>query len=336
MKILFFIDTPYDYQFNFFNDLKKKNDICVIYQNKYSNNHKIKIKKRNWVYFLKGNKKLFINNILKKFNPKLIIIGGYKLNIKNIYINKNKIKKFYWLEKVNEKNIVKNILRYLYLKIKLRSADGVFAIGKYATKFYKKFNENVYNIPYSISLTKKIKKYKTANFLFVGQIIKRKGIQNLLNCIKNINTKYCKFTFVGSGPLVKNIKKIIKLKKNVFYYNFKNKDELEKIYKRSNILILPSLYDGWGVVIIEAMSRAMAIISNNNVGASNEYIKHNLNGRLFDKNISLETQINFYINNTHKIKKHGEKNRIIFEKELCNSKNLVKKVNLIFDKLKFN
>ena len=84
------------------------------------------------------------------------------------------------------------------------------------------------------------------------------------------------------------------------------------------------------------MSRAMAIISNNNVGASNEYIKHNLNGRLFDKNISLETQINFYINNTHKIKKHGEKNRIIFEKELCNSKNLVKKVNLIFDKLKFN
>jgi glycosyltransferase involved in cell wall biosynthesis len=333
MKVLFIIDSPTNYQFDFFKDLKKKNDICVIYLNKYSKNHKLKIKKQNWVFFLKSKKKLFIDKILKKFNPKLIIIGGYKLNIKSSYINKKKIKKFYWLERVNETNKIKNILRYLHLKIKLRTADGIFAVGKYATKFYEKFNTNVYNVPYSISLEKRIKNYKTPNFLFVGQIIKRKGILSLLNCIANINAKECKFIFVGTGPLVKNIKKIMKLKKNIFYYNFKNKDELNKIYKKSNILILPSIYDGWGVVIIEAMSRAMAVISNNNVGAANEYIKHNINGRIFDIDNNLENQINFYINNIKKIKLHGERNRIIFEKNLCNSKNLVKKVNLIFNKL---
>jgi glycosyltransferase involved in cell wall biosynthesis len=333
MKILFFIDSPSNYQLNFFEDLKKKHDIFVIYKNKYSNNHKLKIKKEKWILFLKNKKILFIDKILKKFNPKLIIIGGYKLNIKSSYINKNKIKKFYWLERVNEGNKIKNIIRYLYLKIKLRSVDGIFAIGQYATKFYKKFNSNVYNIPYSISLEKKIQNYKIPNFLFVGQIIKRKGILSLLNCIKNINVKECKFTFVGTGPLVKKIKEIMKLKKNIFYYNFKNKDELNKIYKKSNILILPSIYDGWGVVIIEAMSRAMAVISNNNVGASNEYIKHNINGRIFDIVNNLENQINFYINNIKKIKLHGERNRIIFEKNLCNSKNLVKKVSLIFNKL---
>jgi hypothetical protein len=107
MKILFFIDSPSNYQLNFFEDLKKKHDIFVIYKNKYSNNHKLKIKKEKWILFLKNKKILFIDKILKKFNPKLIIIGGYKLNIKSSYINKNKIKKFYWLERVNEKNKIK-------------------------------------------------------------------------------------------------------------------------------------------------------------------------------------------------------------------------------------
>jgi glycosyltransferase involved in cell wall biosynthesis len=333
MKVLFFIDSPTNYQFNFFESLKKKHDIRVIYQNKYSPNHKLIIKKKKWAFFLDNNKNLLVDNILKKFNPKLVIIGGYKLDIKSRYIIKNKIKKFYWLERVNEDNKIKNIIRYLYLKNKLKTADGIFAIGRYATNFYKKFNSNVYNVPYSINLETKTKNYKTPNFLFVGQIIKRKGILSLLNCIANINAKESKFIFVGTGPLVKNIKKIMKLKKNIFYYNFKNKDELNKIYKKSNILILPSIYDGWGVVIIEAMSRAMAVISNNSVGASNEYIKHNINGRIFDIDNNLENQINFYINNIKKIKLHGERNRIIFEKNLCNSKNLVKKVNLIFNKL---
>jgi glycosyltransferase involved in cell wall biosynthesis len=333
MKVLFYINSPSNYQFDFFEELKKKHDIFVIYQNKYSDNFKPKIKKKDWVLFLNNNKNLLVDKILKKFNPKLVIIGGYKLDIKSRYIIKDKIKKFYWLERVNEDNKIKNIIRYLYLKNKLKKIDGIFAIGRYATNFYKKFNSNVYNVPYSINLEKKTKNYKTPNFLFVGQMINRKGIHSLLDSITKTNANECTFTFVGTGSLVKNIKKIMKLKKNVFYYNFKNKNKLNKIYNKCNILILPSIYDGWGVVIIEAMSRAMAVISNNNVGAANEYIKHNINGRIFDIDNNLENQINFYINNIKKIKLHGERNRIIFEKNLCNSENLVKKVNLVFNKL---
>ena len=333
MKILFFINSPSNYQLDFFEELKKKHDVCVIYLNKYSTNHTLRIKKKEWIFFLNKKKNLLVDKILKKFNPKLIIIGGYKLNIKSSYINKNKIKKLYWLERVNEGNKIKNIIRYLYLKNKLKTADGIFAIGRYARNFYKKFNSNVYNIPYSIGLEKKIKNYKTPNFLFVGQMINRKGIPSLLNCITKINANECKFTFVGTGPLVKNIKKIMKLKKNVYYHNFKNKNELNKIYIKNNILILPSIYDGWGVVIIEAMSRGMAVISNNNVGASNEYIKHNINGRIFDVDNNLENQINFYVNNIKKIKIHGERNRIIFKSNFCYSKNLVKKFNIILNKI---
>ena len=134
MKILFFIDSPSNYQLNFFEDLKKKHDIFVIYKNKYSNNHKLKIKKEKWILFLKNKKILFIDKILKKFNPKLIIIGGYKLNIKSSYINKNKIKKFYWLERVNEGNKIKNIIVNIRLMINYLT---IFTIKFYFSSYWK-------------------------------------------------------------------------------------------------------------------------------------------------------------------------------------------------------
>jgi glycosyltransferase involved in cell wall biosynthesis len=338
LKIVFLINSYTHYNNDLFISLKKIYDIKVllISSNEKLTKYKYFDKK---IYLVLKKIKIEFTSLLTKLKPDIVIIGGYKISYTDFvikYVKSQNIKYFFWLEKINFNFILKEFFFNIMYKDKLKKVDGIFAVGKYATKFYKKFNTNVYNIPYSISLEKRIKNYKNPNFLFVGQIIKRKGIQNLLNCIKNINTAFCKFTFVGSGPLVKNIKKIIKLKKNVFYYNFKNKDELNKIYEKCNILILPSAYDGWGVVIIEAMARAMSVISNNNVGASNEYIKHNLNGRISDKKNNLENQIKFYINNKDKIKIHGKKNRIIFEKNLCHSKNLVKKVNLIFSKLKIN
>ena len=296
MRILFYINSPATYQFNFFDNLKKKNEVFVLYKNNFSQNHKLKFKKKKWMFFLKGNEKLFIKKILKKINPNIIIIGGYKLNVSDIYLKKKNTKKFFWLERVNDKNIIKNLIRNLYIKINLKKADGIFAIGKEASKFYKSFNSNVYNLPYSINIQKKIKNYQVPKFLFVGQMVERKGVKEILDILKKLNTQDCKFTFVGEGPLSKDVIKLSRQNKNIKYFKFKNELELNKIYMQNNILILPSRYDGWGVVIIEAMARGMALISSDKVGASKEYIKHNYNGRIFNlKKNNLENQINYYI-----------------------------------------
>ena len=327
MRILFYISSPATYQFNFFHNLKKKNEVFVLYKNNFSQNHKLKFKKKKWMFFLKGNEKLFIKKILKKINPNIIIIGGYKLNVSDIYLKKKNTKKFFWLERVNDKNIIKNLIRNLYIKINLKKADGIFAIGKEASKFYKSFNSNVYNLPYSINIQKKIKNYQVPKFLFVGQMVERKGVKEILDTLKKLNTQDCKFTFVGEGPLSKDVIKLSRQNKNIKYFKFKNELELNKIYMQNNILILPSRYDGWGVVVIEAMARGMALITSDKVGASKEYIKHNYNGRIFNlKMNNLENQINYYIKNTSKIKLFGFRNINIFKNNLCNSKKASNKI----------
>ena len=165
-------------------------------------------------------------------------------------------------------------------------------------------------------------------------MIERKGIREILKIIKKNNFMNCEFTFVGEGPMSKKIKYIQNRRGNIRYLNFKNQKNLNKIYMQNNILILPSKYDGWGVVIIEAMSRGMALISSDNVGASKEYLKHNFNGRIFNwKNKNLEKQIKFFVHNPKKIKIFGERNIKIFKSNLCNSINVVKKCNKILNKL---
>lgn len=328
MKIIFYIHSPTSYQIDFFNELRKFYDVFVIYKHQYSQNYKFEFKKKKWMFFPSYNKSNLIKEYIRKIKPNIVIIGGYKMDLQ---IKDKNIKKFFWLERLDSnRNKLKIFLRKILIKSKLKTADGIFAIGKQAQKFYKSYNKRVYNIPYSIKQHKKINKYKKPKFLFVGQLIKRKGLENLIHTIKNIDTSDCSFTFVGEGSLKKEILNLSKIKKNVFYLKFQNKDNLEKIYNKNNILILPSIYDGWGVVIIEAMSRGMALISNSNVGAANEYIKHNFNGRLIKKtNNSLKDQITFFQKNKKKISIFGDRNIKLFQSNLCNVINLVAKVKKI-------
>ena len=77
-------------------------------------------------------------------------------------------------------------------------------------------------------------------------MIERKGVKEILDTLKKLNTQDCKFTFVGEGPLSKDVIRLSRQNKNIKYFKFKNELELNKIYMQNNILILPSRYDGWG------------------------------------------------------------------------------------------
>ena len=67
------------------------------------------------------------------------------------------------------------------------------------------------------------------------------------------------------------------------------------------------------------MSRGLVILSNQNVGAFNEYVKHGINGRKIEYSTkSIVDEINFFSNYKYKIREYGISNRKIFDKNLCN------------------
>ena len=111
----------------------------------------------------------------------------------------------------------------------------------------------------------------TVRVLFVGRNERRKGIYELNRAIKllNIKNKDLEFHFLGNIPQEDKIRteRIKIVYHGVVTEGFKK----QKIYDSCDILICPSFSEGMPNVILEAMSRGLAIIATD-VGAISEMV----------------------------------------------------------------
>ena len=114
---------------------------------------------------------------------------------------------------------------------------------------------------------KKINKNKEFNILFVGNVTLQKGIFYLLDAFTNINFVNKKLTIIGPiDTLLK--KKILKYKSSKI--TFIKKVEHQKLidfYSNSDVFVLPSIQDGFGMVITEALACGCPVIATENTGA---------------------------------------------------------------------
>jgi len=101
------------------------------------------------------------------------------------------------------------------------------------------------------------KSYKDRILLFVGRDFKRKGGEDLLQAFKIIKEKFkdAKLIIVGCRPKVKidRVEVVGKL----------NPDQLEKYYEKAQVFVMPSLFEPWGNVWIEAMTYQLPCIGTN-------------------------------------------------------------------------
>jgi glycosyltransferase involved in cell wall biosynthesis len=147
------------------------------------------------------------------------------------------------------------------------------------------------------------KKDSKIEFIFIGQLINRKGLDYLLNAFSKLNNKEWVLRIVGSGEKKDDYKAMVdRLGINdqvIFEGVLPNKNVFEYL-KKSDYLILPSRYDGWGAVVNEALTVGTPCIVSSNCGSC-DLIQSELQGRVFRSgSISKLGQIlNNIIKNNH-------------------------------------
>ena len=127
----------------------------------------------------------------------------------------------------------------------------------------------------------KIKSFETIDILFVGRITKYKGLHVLLNALKHLRkNKQVILHVVGEGSELKNCMKISP--KNVIFYGFVSEEKLAELYKKANIVVVPSIwYEVFGIVILESFKYGTPVIGSN-IGGIPELIEDGYNGYLFE------------------------------------------------------
>lgn len=120
--------------------------------------------------------------------------------------------------------------------------------------------------------------------LFVGQLIKRKGVIILHKAIKRISKNISPTVlWIGDGPYKEVIKKDIgKSKSNKhFFYTARSPEELSIFYSISDLFVLPSYEEVWGLVVNESLASELPVVVSDRVGSSVDLVKDGLNGFIF-------------------------------------------------------
>ncbi len=89
--------------------------------------------------------------------------------------------------------------------------------------------------------------------------------------------------FVGDGYLRDKMEKYINDNnlENVFIMGFRNQSELPGFYAMSDVFVLPSKLEPWGLVVNEAMCFGLPVIVSDQVGASGDLVVDDENGYIF-------------------------------------------------------
>jgi glycosyltransferase involved in cell wall biosynthesis len=120
-------------------------------------------------------------------------------------------------------------------------------------------------------------------FLYVGRLDAEKNVALLVNSFKNnFKNNNSKLIIVGAGSCDLSLKKCSEQYDNI---EFKGKlfgDDLVNIYHEANVLVLPSNFEPWGLVVNEALAAGLAVVCSDAVGAATDLVINPKAGWVFE------------------------------------------------------
>lgn len=161
------------------------------------------------------------------------------------------------------------------------------------------------------------KRQEKAHFLFLSHMLKNKGVWVLLEACKILKeqNKEFKCTFIGKWSEIsqESFNEYITkndLKDYVTGVGAKYGDEKKKYFSEATAFIFPTLYETFGLVLLEAMEYSLPCIGSNEGGIPN-IIQNGESGFIVEKNNAKELAkaMQYFVDNPQLSKKMGIKGR---------------------------
>jgi glycosyltransferase involved in cell wall biosynthesis len=219
----------------------------------------------------------------------------------------------------DQKNLQSETEKYMNLfsriieqgeKISFRKSDYFFPVSRFTLEQIKKLyhldilqkSSIVYNAT-DTSLFKPMENDQLHKpvITFIGRFYAVKGFNLFIEALLNLKSQGYDFIpyLVGRGHKEEIHALLKKHFKEFIIKDFVPYRQINKIYNQSDIVVVPSLYENFPGVILEAMSSGKIVIASN-VGGIPEIIENEDNGFLFEKNdiLDLSNQIKKVLDET--------------------------------------
>lgn len=120
--------------------------------------------------------------------------------------------------------------------------------------------------------------------LFCAKLQPWKGPMDLLEAFSRANVQDSYLIFVGDGPLRTNLEhraRELGAADRVRFLGFMNQSQLPSVYRAADLLVLPSYYEPFGLVVNEAMLCGLPVVISDQVGAKFDLVRSGENGYIF-------------------------------------------------------
>lgn len=163
---------------------------------------------------------------------------------------------------------------YNYLISSMQAADKLIVLNTKDKKEYANYSENVVLIPNPVTINNNNQKSQldSKSILIVSRIIIfQKGLDYLVEIATKIPDDW-KINLIGSGTKneIQRLKKLIKksqVEDKLILLGAKTSDDLIEYYANASIYLSTSRWEGFGLVLIEAMQFGLPIVSFKHLGS---------------------------------------------------------------------
>lgn len=225
------------------------------------------------------------------------------------FINKKSIFPFLTINSVSNVKSIQNLLKkFNHIVVASDYMKEHLLLHGFKEQMITKivlFSKSINNLEYQNILPEE------KRFLFIGQLVRGKGVDTLLNAFAKLQNKETFLDICGDGKQRKELEKIAKslgITSRVKFHGKVTKNELSHYYTNAYAVVIPSRApETFNLVGVEAMKHSKAVIATD-VGGIKEWLKDRITGFSFPSNDddNLASILELAINNPKMIKKMGE------------------------------
>jgi len=117
--------------------------------------------------------------------------------------------------------------------------------------------------------------------LFVGRLVYEKGVHVFVNAVQRVLEKVnAKFIIVGNGYMKDQLSGLVKgmgLTHKVLFTGFVDDETLRRLQRCADASVVPSLFEPFGIVALEAMAAGSPVVVSDTGGLS-EIVEHDVSG----------------------------------------------------------
>ncbi len=125
--------------------------------------------------------------------------------------------------------------------------------------------EKIVTLPYGVDLaafrpSDRPRRDRPFRFLFIGSITARKGVPLLLEAWRELKPAGAELVF--AGPISPRVQPLLPELPGVTFLGKRPHSELPALVRESDVLVFPSYFEGFGLVVLEAMAGGLPVIAS--------------------------------------------------------------------------